>query len=454
MPTEVQQSLFGEDFHPLNAWLDAHLEELSAGEFYRELFPEGSLEAAGEEVTGKYRGVAVRIKDGKARRFSISDGLEVLENTAKSSPNEFWLASPVSYAGRTQKQSMARFLYAVAIDLDGIRIENPHKPRGLEAMWNQMSGGLFPTPTFIVSSGNGLHLYYLLEQPLALYRTVVKQLHKFRHDLIKRVWNSFITEQWEKPQYESVTQGFRMVGTCTKNGGRVRAWRVGAPVSIEYLNDWVKKENQITEIHYKSDLTLADAKTRFPDWYQRRIIEGRPRGSWQVSRALYDWWKTQKLAQATLGHRYFYLMALAIFAVKCGIDEDELLTDALALAPALRRQDTADNPLTDDDVLKALEMYNADYQTFPRRSLEGLTGIPMPPNKRNKRKQPIHLKGARAIQAINDDANGTDWRYHGGAPTKRDAIKAWRVEHPNGKKIECERELGISRHTVLKWWDA
>ena len=28
-------------------------------------------------------------------------------------------------------------------------------------------------------------------------------------------------------------------------------------------------------------------------------------------------------------------------------------------------------------------------------------------------------------------------------------MKAWRLANPNGKKIECERELGLSRHTVL-----
>lgn len=29
----------------------------------------------------------------------------------------------------------------------------------------------------------------------------------------------------------------------------------------------------------------------------------------------------------------------------------------------------------------------------------------------------------------------------------------WRLTHPDGRKIDCERETGLSRHTVLKHWE-
>ena len=28
------------------------------------------------------------------------------------------------------------------------------------------------------------------------------------------------------------------------------------------------------------------------------------------------------------------------------------------------------------------------------------------------------------------------------------------MQHPDGKKIDCERETGMSRPTILKWWDS
>lgn len=449
----LDPTLFGEEFHPLNAWLDRRFEQVEAGEFYRELFPVGCLEKAGEEVEGRYRGIALRIKDGKPQRFFITDGLEILEKTSKAGQDEFWLASPVSYAGRSQRQSMSRFLYAVAIDLDSVRVEDEQHPRGLEAMWNQIGGELQPRPTFIVSSGSGLHLYYMLERPIAMYKPVIRQLQRFRHDLITRVWSSFVTEDWERPQYESVTQGFRMVGTYSKEGKRlVRAWRTGERVDIEYLNRWVKPVNQLKDVTYQSRLTLSEAKEKYPEWYQARIVEGRPRGSWTAKPALYEWWRDQKLYEAKIGHRYYYLMSLAIYAIKSGISQEQLHADAWRLFPVLKQQDSVGNPLLESDLVKALQMYDADYQTFPRRTIAFRTGINIPPNKRNGRKQATHLRGARALQDI-DDPEGT-WRNRMGAPTKREQIKAWRAANPQGRKIDCERETGISRPTVLKWWDA
>lgn len=449
-----QPLLFGEKFNPLNAWLEPRFEEVSAATFYRELWPKNSLAKRGEKVTGKYRGVAVRIKDGKPRRYSINDDLEILDNIQNSTSDEFWLASPVSYAGRTQKQSMARFLYAIAIDLDGIRIEDPMDPRGFGAMENQVRHGLYPRPTFIVSSGTGLHMYYMLERPIAMYRNVVAQLRKFRHDLIRRIWSSYITELWKRPQYESVTQGFRMVGTCTKAGDRVRAFRTGGKVTIEYLNQFTYEEkNRLTEFTYKTDLTLAEAREKYPDWYQRRIVEGRPRGSWTVSRNLYDWWRDKKLDAAENGHRYFYLMALAIYAMKCDISEEELHHDAWEVAKTLREKDKPGNPLTDDDVIKALGMYDASYQTFPRKTIESLTGIAMPPNKRNYRKQEVHLTIARFIRDLDRESDWWKGGNRDGAPTKQKIVRQWRENNPAGRKIDCERETGLSRHTVLKWWE-
>lgn len=437
--------------NPLNSWLSARFPEVSPFDFYRELFPEGSLEKSGEIVEGKYRGVAIRIREGKARRFSVSDGLEILDE-ATCDPKDFWLLSPVSYAGKSQKQEFARYLYSVAVDLDGVRIENANKPRGLEALFSQIESGLQPRPTFIVSSGTGLHLYYFLKKPIALYKPVIRQLQKFRHDLIKKIWSSFITDQWEHPQFESVTQGFRVVGTSTKNGNVVRAWRTGKAVDIDYLNQWVEPDNQLTNLRYQSRLTLQETKKKYPEWYQSRIVEGRPRGSWQAHRGLYEWWRDKKISQATAGHRYFYLMCLAIYAVKCGISRDELTKDAFKACEILRALDTEDNPLLDSDCVKALELYDANFQTFPRRTIEALTAIPIPENKRNGRKQSQHLKIARMTQQIDDPAG--NWRNKNGAPTKKQVVKEWRKKNPNGLKIDCHKETGISRVTINKWWNA
>lgn len=36
---------------------------------------------------------------------------------------------------------------------------------------------------------------------------------------------------------------------------------------------------------------------------------------------------------------------------------------------------------------------------------------------------------------------------------KKEIIQNWRLNNPNGTKLKCEKETGISRVTVYKWWD-
>ncbi len=168
--------------------------------------------------------------------------------------------------------------------------------------------------------------------------------------------------------------------------------------------------------------------------------------------ALYDWWKRMIYEGATYRHRYFSIMALIIYGVKCDVPAEQIESDAVELMPYLTRI-KEDDPFTDEDINSALDCLDDRYATFPIKDIEKLTGIPIPRNKRNGRKQDVHLKGARAIQQINDEANGTSWRDGNGRKPKKDIVEQWRIANPEGRKIDCERETGLSRHTVLKWWN-
>ena len=104
--------------------------------------------------------------------------------------------------------------------------------------------------------------------------------------------------------------------------------------------------------------------------------------------------------------------------------------------------------------MSAMDCLDDRYATFPIRDIEKLTCIPIPRNKRNYRKQADHIK---IMNFIRDEVNGNkEWRNKDGRPkgsgTKEQIVADWQAVHPTGKKIECERETGLSRHTVLKWW--
>ena len=106
----------------------------------------------------------------------------------------------------------------------------------------------------------------------------------------------------------------------------------------------------------------------------------------------------------------------------------------------------------------ALELYNEGYVTFPRDDIEKVTCIRMPVNKRNGRKQADHLEIARAIRDITVKQQGKkSWREGNGRPlgsgTAQSIVLEWRRQNPEGRKVDCIRETGLSKPTVLKWWN-
>ncbi len=449
------------DFKAVTSWLAGSFPEVDPLNFYRDLFPAGELERRGEYIDGMYCGIAIQVvRKDKAKRYSVTDDLDVIRDLIKT--NDFCIMSPVSYAGKTQSQNMARYLYAVTIDLDGIVIEDDCA-EGLDQLWYQMTqiretvaaAHCLPVPTYIVASGRGVHLYYMLKKPIPLFRNVIKQLQALRSALISQIWNSYVTTLSKNPQFESVTQGFRMVGSITKDGERVRAFRTGEKVSIEYLNEHVWDSAKVTTFAYRSTLTLKQAKEQYPEWYQSRIVEKNPPGTWTVKRDLYDWWKRKILDRtdgAREGHRYFCIMALAIYARKCGIDREELEKDALSLINEFNRRGNQDkNPFTAADVVKALEAYDAIYQRFPRKNIEELTSIEMPPNKRNGRKRHEHITLLNATRKIRRDMFGDDEYKNSGRPDKAMEIIHYAAMHPKASQREIAAALGVSKTTVNKW---
>lgn len=430
-------------------YLAKFYDELTPQEFYRAIFPEGELEERGIQETGKYNAIAVELlpkAEGNvnARRHIITDDLRLLDDLLKS--DNFIIISPISYAGRSRVAANARFIYAITIDLDGITEEHY-----LTDLFFQMRNGFIPEPTYIVFSGTGIHLYYQLEKPLPCFKNIVKQLAELKKALTKKIWNRYTTELYNKPQVESLFQGFRMVGGITKDGKRTRAFQVGKVVSIDYLNDFVEDNARVKEYAYKSKLTLAEAKKKYPEWYQARIVEQKPRGVWTTKRDLFDWWVRQIKSGAAVGHRYFCIMVLAIYAKKAGIDRDELEETAFELVKpfdSLSQEDT--NRFTREDVLAALEMYNDNYITFPIDSIVNLTDIPIEKNKRNYRTQKTHLRIARATKEVLKEVGEMKPE---GRPSKEQEVIEWRRKHPNGSKSECMNDTGISKPTVYKYWE-
>lgn len=455
--------------------LETYFEEVEPMEFYRDIFPEGSFERKGEFQQGKYNAIIREItnehfidKAGREKRhvnrYIVTDELDQLKTVIERNTDEFCIMQPVSYAGKSATAKNARELYAMAFDLDGIKIkELGDDTDGLENLFYQIDESeVLPVPTYICMSGTGLHIYYVFDKPIKLYNHVMEELTKLKTELTAFLWYGSISYLDYQVQYEPIVQPFRVVGTHTKIGTKVRAFRYGSGdrVTIDYLNQFVlsKYQANIDERAERQGLTLAEAKEKYPEWYEKRIIKGEKKSQWTFNRGVYDKWlerlKTDNNQRIHFGNRYWSVFILAATAKKCKIPFETLEEDAYNLVPILNGLEKSE-PFTDEDAMAALKGYDEKYITLSVDFINTKCDRILTKNKRNGRKQAQHVKIMNAIRDL-DYPNG-EWRNKDGRPkgsgTKQEQVQAWRKNNPKGTKAQCIRDTGISKPTVYKWWD-
>ena len=113
------------------------------------------------------------------------------------------------------------------------------------------------------------------------------------------------------------------------------------------------------------------------------------------------------------------------------------------------------NAFTEADIRSALETYDRAYYCFTIDDIEKLSGVRINRNKRNGRKQSMHIKVMNAIRdALHPKKS---WINRDGRP-KGSGIKAkqvyeYRQQHPEDSVTAVAKALKMSRTTVYKWWD-
>lgn len=438
---------------------------ISAVDFYDSIFGDDLEEHRLPEdyVTGEYAAFAlekfVKIdvdghKKENCRKYVVTKGNAVLYDLIDRSDN-FCMIAPVSYAGKTRTNKNARYIYAMCIEVDDLVSDG-----GLEELiysWERKNLKM-PKPTYLVCSGNGIHLYYVFKQPLPMFANIFEQLQAIKKFLTPFFWTKFISNLHENIQYESLTQPFRCVGSRTKKGGYTVAFECGDKISIEYLNSFLPQELKLN-CFYKSKHTLKEAKILYPEWYQKRIVRGLPKGHWNRHKPIYFNW-IEKIMNpqngAQVGKRYNCLENLCSLAVQCNIDPEQVETDCRKVAKyfeSLTIKD--DNHFTEYDILCALKTYyNASEQAY-NRSIEVIskkTGIELKSNKRNGQKQIWHLEDMRT-KKVNMKRRHQAFKNPEGRPNTATIIYEWRVQHPDGIKADCIRDTKLSKKTVYRWWE-
>lgn len=385
--------------------------------------------------------------------------LEELQNA------DFSLLNGVTYFGRRNAQNHASKMCAMIFDLDGVTDETLGN-----FFSGAIEGGAYPVPNFVALSGHGVHLYYLFDEPISLFPYIKIQLKELKYALTDKIWNQY-TSTDRKVQHQGINQGFRILGGHTKKKAKERIISVYAVnpnyFTLEGLCRFVPEAAQVDQMKLwkESKYTLAEAQKKFPEWYEKVVIKGdKSKKYWNIAEkvngenpyALYDWWKRQ-MAGASYGHRYFAIMALAIYGAKNDMDFETVKKEAVDFIPFLNSLNP-NEPFTLADCLSALECYDLRYKTFPIKDITKLTGIPITPNRRNGRKQKDHMFFMRTMKQMKKVLGETPntGRTLGrpvGSGTAQQAVADYRAAHPDDTPTQVARALSLSRTTVYKWWD-
>ena len=171
-------------------YMERFYDELEPLEFYRKLFGVGVLADRDDYGTDEYgsfalHGTMVYPNQGKhGRKEKVWDDLAEIERAQGA---EFAIMAPVAYLGWHRVNRNARYLFALAVDLDYI------VDSGMNALFQYIGAGRIPRPSFVVCSGNGLHLYYQYVEPIPCYEAAQRRLREYKNALTRLIWNSYIT---------------------------------------------------------------------------------------------------------------------------------------------------------------------------------------------------------------------------------------------------------------------
>ena len=450
-------------YNELLNYLSSDYDEVNGLDFYSDIFPDnemtGELNTDYSKPNAIYLYTDEKDKDTQRRlRRRI-----MLKDTWGNDYNEFvknnpmTLCSGLSYRSRSNELKHAQRIHALVFDLDSVGLKEINvlfKRMDLNPDWIRT----IPKPTYVVMSGSGLHLYYVLNEPIDLFPNIKSQFRELKHMLTFRIWEYGETTQEKNIQYQGINQGFRMVGSKNdKYNLPIRAFKVGERVSLDYLNSYCHEEEKrvvLNERFFPSTYSLKEAEMKFPEWYQKVIVnQDYSKNKWIVKRDLYDWWK-RKIPEVQGGHRYYYLMVLVIYAVKCDIPKKEVESDLYELYDIIKNIEHS-NELTEYDIKSALDTYDPSYHNFPIDVIVEKTGIKIEKNKRNYRKQDVHLKLARGnlkiLSELGEVKVGRPKGSKNKSRKKKDLVLSFIEENPKANPTEIARALNISRPTVYKY---
>ena len=418
-----------EQYEEKNMVLAAYGEEVSPYTLYEDIF--GDTEQTipvvfideGEEHTTKH-----------IVPMSIDEAMEQCEDR-----NDMLMGGCTYFNNWISKKS-AKDIYAFIIDMDNVY--SGTLLNALQNDWATANDEPLPMPTYIVNSGTGLHLYFVLEEPIPNYHISTENLDKLYRALALQQTTKRV---YLHRQVQWFGQHFRMAGGMNKYNWKNTVFRVGEKWDIDELG----KQVGLKDVHF---IRYGEKRTQKPTNKSKGKAKKPKRKGWRTNRAFYDYTLKNCRDKTKEGNRYTSMCALSVIAWKCNVPQEELEKDLLSLIPDYNKGAT--RQIKEKEIYSAMKMYNEKAMLTQRESLENWQGWEFKPIKRNGRTQEQHIKIMNAIRDI-EHPDGT-WRNKEGRPKgssqQKKLVEAWQEIHPDGKKADCIRDTGLSKPTVYRWW--
>lgn len=405
-----------------NAVLDSFGEPVSAWSLYEDIFDDLELV------------MPIVIIDEEETKHTVK--MSIYEAVSRCAGRNDVLMGGVTFFNEFVSKATAKNIHAFIIDMDNVY--SGVLQQAFLRDWRRADGTEIPLPTYIVNSGTGLHLYFVMKEPLPCYKSQMTDIDRLYRRLaeMETTGRNYLTKsvQW-------FGQDFRMAGGCGKIGFENTVFKVGEKWGADELG-WAVG---LKDVHF-----VHEGESRPKPKKEGKRKQYKTRKGYYLNRAVYDSSVKRCRLETHEGNRYMSMCALSVLAWKCKVSQDELERDLLSLLPDYNKN--AERRMKPGEIGSAMKMYNEKAILTPRSRTEDWLGWEFKGSRRNGRKRAVHLERARAVQMIDYPAG--EWRNAKGRPTAEQTVRSWRETHPDGKKADCIRDTGLSKPTVYKWWDA
>lgn len=360
--------------------------------------------------------------------MSIDEAMEQCEDR-----NDMLMGGCTYFNNWISKKS-AKDIYSFIIDMDNVY--SGTLLNALRQDWRTANGEELPMPTYIVNSGTGLHLYFVLTEPVPNYKATTENLDKLYRALAIQQTTKRV---YLKKQVLWFGQDFRMAGGMNKYNWKNTVFRVGEKWDIDELG----KAVGLKDVHF---VRYGEKRTKKPTGERKPRARAKRQG-WRSNRAFYDCALRNCRDKTKEGNRYTSMCALSVIAWKCSVPQEDLEKDLLSLLPDYNKGAT--RQIKEKEIYSAMKMYNPKAMLTQRESLENWQGWEYKPIRRNGRKRADHIKYMNTMKRFKKELGEP---VNEGRPTAAQKVRAWQKEHPKGKKVDCIRQTGLSKPTVYKWW--